>query len=81
MTSRSDIASGKGLKNTASLNTLTVKATAQRAHTLSVGGERQILKIPSVSWMWLLRTLSFFIGSFLIGFGAGFGSGWNAKTC
>ena len=80
MTSRSDIAEGKGLKNTPPLNKLTVKATAQRAHALSVG-ETQILKIPSVSYMWLLRTLSFFIGSFLIGFGAGFGGGWNAKTC
>ena len=60
-TCRADIAQGKSIRETKNISSDTDKI---------------VLKLPSVSFMWVLKTFAFFVGTFLIGFGTGFGVGY-----
>ena len=65
MTSRADIAKGKGLKSQEPVSTVNV--------------ETRTIILPNVRRMCAI--LLFFIGSFTVGFGAGFGTGYASKAC
>ena len=65
MTSRADIAKGKGIKSQDVTSTLTV--------------EPRTIILPNLRKMCAI--LLFFIGSFAVGFGAGFGVGYATKVC
>jgi len=65
MSSRADIARGKGLRTEESASTSTV--------------EPRTIILPNLRRMCAI--LLFFVGSFAVGFGAGFGAGYVIKEC
>lgn len=71
MSSRADIAAGKGLSGGPIRTRVVEVSTDSSANTTIV--------LPNVRRM--CAVLCFFIGSFAAGFGAGFGTGFAAKLC
>ncbi len=65
MTSRADIASGKGLTSRVKRDELSEETTT--------------IVLPNLRKMCAI--FLFFVGSFAVGFGAGFGTGFASKIC
>ena len=74
MSSRADIAAGKGFKSsTGRPGGRTIPVVQEPVVT------QKTLVLPNASKMCAI--LCFFLGSFAIGLGAGFGLGWSSKDC
>jgi hypothetical protein len=74
MSSRADIAAGRGFSSTP------VRTRVVEVSTTNVDGAiNTTIVLPNVRRM--CAVLCFFIGSFAAGFGAGFGTGFAAKIC